>query len=56
MNIRISLFAIWIILLEVIETLKFQNDKIGHFAHIGGVLFAILFFIIHHYATKTERR
>ena len=55
-NIRISLFAIWIILLEVIETLKFQNDKIGHFAHIGGAIFAVLFFIIHHYATKTERR
>ena len=55
-NIRISLLAIFIILSEIIETLKFQNDKIGHFAHIGGAVFAILFFIIHHYATKTERR
>lgn len=55
-NIRISLFAIWIILVEIIETLKFQNDKIGHFAHIGGAVFAVLFFIIHHYASKTERR
>lgn len=55
-NIRISLFAIWIILIEIIETLKFQNDKIGHFAHIGGAVFAVLFFIIHYYASKTERR
>lgn len=55
-NLRVSLFAIFMILSEVIETLKFQNDKIGHFAHIGGVIFAILFFIIHYYATKTERR
>ena len=55
-NIRISLFAIWIILIEIIETLKFQNDKIGHFAHIGGAVFAVLFFIIHNYASKTDRR
>lgn len=55
-NIRVRLFAFFMILSEVIETLKFQNDKIGHFAHIGGAVFAILFFIIHHYATKTERR
>ena len=54
-NIRLSLFAIFIILMEIIQTLKFQNDKIGHFVHIGGMLFAVLFFIIHHYATKTER-
>lgn len=55
-NLRVNLFAIFMILSEVIETLKFQNDKIGHFAHIGGAVFAILFFIIHYYATKTERR
>jgi len=55
-NLRVRLFAFFIILSEIIETLKFQNDKIGHFAHIGGAVFAILFFIIHHYATKTERR
>jgi rhomboid protease GluP len=55
-KIRIRIFAYLIILQEIIETLKFQNDKIGHFAHIGGALFAVLFFIIHYYASKTERR
>jgi rhomboid protease GluP len=55
-NLRVRLFAFFIILSEIIETLKFQNDKIGHFAHIGGAVFAVLFFIIHYYASKTERR
>jgi len=54
-KIRIRIFAIILIFDEVIETLKFNNDKIGHFAHLGGAIFALLFFIIHHYGTKIKR-
>ena len=54
-KIRFRIFAYLMIVQEIYETLKFENDKIGHLAHIGGGITAVLFFIIYHYATKIKR-